>query len=110
MRTNFVSKALANSPTGRVIVAAFTSGDASAEPLSRKLTDTYLQPGRAAITGILQRAVRQGTLRDDLDLDLLLELMLDGPAYRWLTTGKPVGAATTRTAIDLVWESALRRD
>ena len=64
----------------------------------------------AVTSGILQRAVRQGILRDDLDLDLLLDLVLGVPAYRWLTTGKPVGAATTRTAIDLVWPGALRRD
>jgi hypothetical protein len=36
--------------------------------------------------------------------------VLGVPAYRWLTTGKPVGAATTRTAIDLIWQGALRRD
>ena len=101
---------MTSSPLGRVIVAAFTSGDTGAEPLTRKLTEAYLRPGRAVITGILQRAVRQGILRDDLDLDLLLDLVLGVPAYRWLTTGKPVGAATTRAAIDLVWQGALRRD
>jgi AcrR family transcriptional regulator len=101
---------MTSSPLGRVIVAAFTSGDTSAEPLARKLTETYLRPGRAAITGILQRAVRLGILRDDVDLDLLLDVVLGAPAYRWLTTGKPVGAATIRTAIDLVWQGALRRD
>jgi AcrR family transcriptional regulator len=101
---------MTSSPLGRVITAAFTSGDTSAEPLTRKLTETYLRPGRAAITGILQRAVRQGILRDDLDLELLLDLVLGAPAYRWLTTGKPVGAATTCAAIDLVWQGALRRD
>jgi hypothetical protein len=56
---------MTSSPIGRVIAAAFTSGDPSAEPLTRKLTETYLRPGCAA---------------------------------------------TTRTAIDLVWQGALRRD
>jgi AcrR family transcriptional regulator len=101
---------MTGSPTGRVIAAAFIGGDASGGPLTRKLTEAYLRPGRAAITGILQRAVSQRILRDDLDLDLLLDLMLGVPAYRWLTTGKPADAAATRTAIDLVWQSALRRD
>ena len=39
-----------------------------------------------------------------------LDLVLGVPAYRWLTTGKPVGAATIRAAIDLVWQGAQRRD
>jgi AcrR family transcriptional regulator len=101
---------MTGSPAGRVLAAAFTSGDSSAEPLARRLTEAYLRPGRAAITGILQRAVSQGILRDDLDLDLLLDLMFGLPSYRWLTTGKPADAAATRTAIDLIWQAALRRD
>jgi AcrR family transcriptional regulator len=101
---------MTSSPIGRVIAAAFTGGDTSAEPLTRKLTKAYLRPGRAAITGILKRAIRQGILRDDLDLDLVLDLVLGAPTHRWLTTGKPVGAATIRAAIDLVWLGALRRD
>ena len=56
---------MTSSPIGRVIAAAFTSRDPGAEPLTRKLTEAYLRPGRAA---------------------------------------------TTRTAIDLVWQGALRRD
>jgi AcrR family transcriptional regulator len=100
---------MTTSPLGRVITAAFTSGDTSAAPLTRRLTEDYLQPGRAAITSILQRAVRQGILRDDLDLDLLLDLVLGTPAYRWLTTGEPVGADTVRAAVDLAWHGALRR-
>jgi AcrR family transcriptional regulator len=101
---------MTSSPIGRVVAAAFTGGDTSAEPLTRKLTETYLRPGRAAITGILQRAVSQGILRDDLDLELLLDVVLGVPAYRWLTTGKPVDAATTSAVIDLAWQGAERRD
>ena len=100
---------MTGSPTGRVIAAAFTSGGADAEPLARRLTEDYLRPGRAALTSILQRAASQGILRDDLDTELLLDVMLGAPAYRWLTSGKPVDAAVTRTAIDLIWQSALRR-
>jgi AcrR family transcriptional regulator len=101
---------MTSSPLGRVIITAFTSGDPGAEPLAARLTEAYLRPGRAAITGILQRAVGQGILRDDLDLDLLLDLVLGAPAYRWMTTGQPGAAATTRAAIDLVWQGARRRD
>ena len=101
---------MTSSALGRVIIAAFTSADPAAEPLAGKLTEAYLRPGRAAITGILQRAVAQGILRDDLDLDLLLDLVLGAPAYRWMTTGQPVPAAATRAAIDLVWQGARRRD
>jgi AcrR family transcriptional regulator len=101
---------MTSSPLGRVIIAAFTSGDPSVEPLTSKLTEAYLRPGRAAITGILERAVRQRILREDLDLDLLLDLVLGVPAYRWLTTGKPVAAGLTRAAIDLAWQGAQRRD
>jgi AcrR family transcriptional regulator len=100
---------MTSAPVGRVAAAALTSGDAGSESLTRKLNEVYLQPGRAAITGVLQRAVTQGILRDDLDTDLLLDLMLGVPAYRWLTTGKPVDAATTQAAIDLIWQAALRQ-
>lgn len=100
---------MTSSPTGRVIAVAFLSGGADAGPLARRLTEDYLRPGRAALTSILQRAASQGILRDDLDTELLLDLLLGAPAYRWLTTGKPVDAATTRTAFDLIWQCALRR-
>jgi AcrR family transcriptional regulator len=100
---------MTSSAVGRVIAAAFITGDADAEPLASKLTEDYLRPGRAALTSVLQRAASQGILRDDLDTELLLDLMLGAPAYRWLITGKPVDAATTRTAVDLIWQAALRR-
>lgn len=101
---------LTRSPTGRVIVAAFLSRDPEALPLARRLSEEDIRPGRAVIIGMLQRAVQQGILRDDVDVELLLDMMLGVPVLRWLTSGRPAEAGAVRAGIDLALLAARRSD
>jgi AcrR family transcriptional regulator len=58
--------------------------------LARAVRDGFLRGRRAALSEVLRRGVERGDLRDDLDVDLALDV-LGGPLfYRLLVTGGPI--------------------
>jgi hypothetical protein len=69
---------------------------------ARRLTEQYLTPRRAAIAGILQRAIAAGELRAGTDVDMAIDLMVGAAIYRWLVTGQPVDADSGRRFVDAV--------
>ncbi|WP_158230523.1 TetR-like C-terminal domain-containing protein [Pseudofrankia asymbiotica] len=96
---------MTSAPVGRAILALTGEADKHAD-LARRLADDYLAPRRAALGEILRRAVGSGELNPDVDIDLMLDLVLGAPTYRWLTTGRPVDSHSARAVVEAVWEMA----
>ena len=61
----------------------------SAVPSSRGDSSDYLAARRAALLGILQRAVNRGEFPSDLDLEFTFDLVLGASCYRRFVAGKP---------------------
>jgi len=100
---------MTSAPVGRAILALTGEADRHAE-LAQRLADDYLAPRREALAGILRGAAESGELRADVDIELLLDLVLGAPTYRWLTTGRPVDARSARSVVEAVWEMARARE
>jgi AcrR family transcriptional regulator len=49
--------------------------------------ENLVRPRREALGSILRRAVDRGELRDDVDLELMIDLFAGPPVYRMLITG-----------------------
>jgi AcrR family transcriptional regulator len=70
--------------------------------LARAVRDGFLAGRRAALTVVLRRGVERGDLRDDLDVELALDV-LGGPLfYRLLITGGPIDEQLAEGVADLV--------
>lgn len=76
--------------------------------LAESLRRLFLKPRRAALRTVLERGVRRGELREDLDYELALDF-LGGPLfYRLLITGGPLDDQLARGVVSalLHWLSA----
>jgi AcrR family transcriptional regulator len=63
-------------------------GDAANDPeLHAIFYENLVEPRRAQMRAILQRAVARGELRDDVDLELVIDLFAGPVVYRLLITG-----------------------
>jgi AcrR family transcriptional regulator len=92
---------MTNSATGRAIIALASDPDVHAE-LADRLDERYLQPRRAVLLALLQRAVDAGQIRPDLDPQMLIDLIMGAATYRWLTSGVPATRESTRHIVDTV--------
>jgi AcrR family transcriptional regulator len=95
---------MTSSPVIRAIVALANDAETHSE-LARWLGEHYLKARRAAIADILQRAIAAGELRADVDADMAIDLMVGAAVYRWLVTGQPVDADSSRRYVDAVLDS-----
>jgi AcrR family transcriptional regulator len=63
-------------------------GDAANDPeLLAIFYDNLVAPRRAQMRAILERAVARGEIRDDVDIDLIIDLFAGPVVYRLLITG-----------------------
>jgi AcrR family transcriptional regulator len=70
--------------------------------LARTVRDGVLAGRRAALAAVLERAVKRGDLRADLDLELALDV-LGGPLfYRLLITGGPIDRQLADGVVELI--------
>lgn len=75
------------------VMPGLVSALASNPRLADSLRQVFLLPRRAALRSVLERGVRRGELRADLDYELALDF-LGGPLfYRLLVTGGPLDDA-----------------
>lgn len=105
--TGLVTKLVAemtSSSIGRTVLALTARSDD--DTLKEKFAEHYLRPRRNALLDILDDAARQGDLRGDLDLEVLLDLILGAASYQWFTNGQPVDTASTRRIVTTVWQLA----
>ncbi|MGO9760194.1 MAG: TetR/AcrR family transcriptional regulator [Solirubrobacteraceae bacterium] len=64
--------------------------------------DRFLTSRRAALRTVFDRAVRRGDLREDLDVELALDV-LGGPLfYRLLITGGPIDERLAENVVELI--------
>jgi len=63
-------------------------GDAANDPeLHAIFYDNLVEPRRAQMRAVLQRAVARGEIRDDVDIELIIDLFAGPVVYRLLITG-----------------------
>ena len=79
------------SSAGRVGAATFAPrllGEAVNDPeLHAIFYENLVQPRRDALGGILRKAVERGELRDDVDVEQMIDLFAGPAVYRMLITG-----------------------
>jgi AcrR family transcriptional regulator len=70
--------------------------------LARWVREGFLAQRRAALSGVLERGIRRGDLRGDLDVELALDV-LGGPLfYRLLVTGGPIDEQLAAGVVELI--------
>jgi AcrR family transcriptional regulator len=86
--------------TGRILCELIALGQADAET-HQQLLDGYLTPRRVVAKACLQRAIAQGALRKDVDLDAMIDAIYGPIWYRMMLRHGPIDAAYIDTLLDL---------
>jgi len=82
---------------------AATIAEAAVNPQTRELYARFIAERRAIPLAVLRRGVERGELRDDLDLELVLDLLF-GPIFvRIFMTQMPVDAEVIVASVDSVF-------
>jgi AcrR family transcriptional regulator len=70
--------------------------------LASTVRDEFLAGRRAALSVVLERGVRRGDLRRDLDLELALDVLGGAIFYRLLVTGGPIDERLAEGVVELI--------
>jgi AcrR family transcriptional regulator len=70
--------------------------------LANTVRNDFLRGRRAALTAILERGLRRGDLRRDLDLELALDVLGGAIFYRLLVTGGPIDQRLADGVVELI--------
>ena len=70
--------------------------------LASTIRDEFLTGRRAALSAVLERGVRRGDLRRDLDVDLALDVLGGAIFYRLLVTGGPIDRRLAEGIVELI--------
>jgi len=93
---------LTSPPLGAAMIAMLA--DMHADPaLALRVQRRLAQPRRNVIRGVIEQGIEHGELRPDTDSELMLNLLIGPPLYRWLTTGKVLSGAGITRVVDTVW-------
>ena len=81
--------------TGAAHVVPRLLGESAADPeLQRLFYDHLVVPRRRVVRTVFERAVARGEVRDDVDLDLVIDLLVGSIMYRGMISGMdPVAMA-----------------
>lgn len=83
-------------------------GEAAKNPdLADAFRERMVRPGRAALEELIARADRRGELRDGVDRELLVDLLVGPLVYRVVVTGEPVGVLVAEDLLDVVLAGCL---
>ena len=90
-------------PASGLLLSGLVAAMARRKPIARAVRRGFVATRHEALRTALERGVARGELRDDVDLDLVVE-MLNAPLfYRYLLSGRPVDeplvAAVTATIL-----------
>lgn len=87
--------------TGRILreILALSQSDRETNKL---FVEGYLEPRRTAAKTVLQRGVKQGQLREGLDLDVVVDAIYGPIFHRMLTGHAPLSDAFVNTLLDVV--------
>jgi AcrR family transcriptional regulator len=93
--------ALYRGPSGRRM-PGLVSAMAQHPEVAAAVRETFLAPRRTALREVLERGVRRGELRPDIDRELALDV-LGGPLfYRLLITGGPLDESLAEGTVDVM--------
>ncbi|MET3288776.1 UNVERIFIED_CONTAM: AcrR family transcriptional regulator [Brevibacillus sp. OAP136] len=67
----------------------------------------YIQPRRLEVRGVLEKGIRRGELKDNLDIALCTDLIYGSIFYRLLVSGDPVDDSYVRKLVSHVFEGIL---
>jgi AcrR family transcriptional regulator len=86
--------------TGRILceIIALSQADPATR---RQLLDGYVLPRRLAAKACLERAVAQGALRPDIDLEIVLDAIYGPIWYRMILQHQPISTAFIDGLLDL---------
>jgi AcrR family transcriptional regulator len=94
--------AMYREPSTHGLLSALVAAMARSERIAQAVRSGFVAARRDALRQVLERAVARGDLRQELDLELALDL-LGGPLfYRALITGGPIDERLTRDVVDVV--------
>lgn len=86
------------------------SAEAQIDPEVREFLHSYARTRRGGVREILERARDRGVLRDDLDLEVVID-MLTAPIFiRKLITGDPITTRAVDDAIDMLLRGVLQAE
>jgi AcrR family transcriptional regulator len=91
--------------SGRLMPAMIATSVAN--PEIREALQRFSANRRERTTKIIKRAVARGELRDDIDVELMVDLLLAPLIYRNLISGRPVNAQVARRLVSQVLRGAL---
>lgn len=99
-----VATELVTPPLGTTVITLLA--EMHADPaLTQLVQDRLAGPRRGVLAEVIEDAVKDGLLRADTDVEMMLDLTLGSLVFRWLTTGKvPPPSAMERT-VDVVWDA-----
>ncbi len=97
-----LARLMTQTPAG-ALLRQLQAASASDERLSAALLARWLAPRRDRVAEHLARGIDQGTLRADVDVDLVVDVLF-APLYHRLVWGHaPLDDALARRLCDLVW-------
>jgi EmrB/QacA subfamily drug resistance transporter len=86
-------------------------GEAAKDPdLAAALRERMLRPGQAAFEELIARADARGELREGIDHEILVDLLVGPLIYRLVVTGEPVGVLVADDVLDVVLAGSLVED
>ncbi|SHK12547.1 transcriptional regulator, TetR family [Anaerocolumna jejuensis DSM 15929] len=90
--------AFITSPKGKVITELIAAGQFDAN-IAEEYRVRYFNPRRLISQHILERGMQRGELKNDLDMELSIDLIFAPLFYRLLITGKTVDSAFVKSLI-----------
>lgn len=94
--------------TGRILCELIALGQANPET-HRQLLDGYLTPRRTVAKACLQRAIAQGVLRNDIDLDIMIDAIYGPLWYRMMLQHAPLDVVSIDALLDLAFHGVTTR-
>jgi len=92
------------SPKGKVIAELIAEGQFDSN-IAGEYRKRYFGPRRLISQQILEKGITRGELRNDIDIELSIDLIFAPIFYRILITGEPVDTAFTKNLIYYALES-----
>ena len=97
-----------STPEMRMVIAGLIDDAARDPALATLLRDRLIAPRRRDLKAMVQRGIDRGEVRDDVDSDVLVDLLIAPLYHRVLVTGDPVNEHITHEIVDLLLEGASR--
>jgi AcrR family transcriptional regulator len=88
-------------PQLSLVTRALTIETLGSDDLAEQVRDRLLRPQMDGIKDRLRAAQRVGQLRDDLDLDHAVELLIGPPYHRWMLRTGPLTERYADTVVDV---------